>query len=87
MPTLNERPFVTFTEEQDYGLEETIPPVRSALKTLTKFSGSGKGVTLSFDADLLNNRIEWDPLTDTLTIKGIPPNLKDQLQKALKYDN
>ena len=87
LPTLNERPFVTFTEEQDYGLEETIPPVRSALKTLTKFSGSGKGVTLSFDADLLNNRIEWDPLKDTLTIKGIPPNLKDQLQKALKCDN
>ena len=87
LSTLNERPFVTFTEEQDYGLEETIPPVRSALKTLTKFSGSGKGVTLSFDADLLNNRIEWDPLTDTLTIKGIPPNLKDQLQKALKCDN
>ena len=87
LPTLNERPFVTFTEEQDHGLEETIPPVRSALKTLTKFSGSGKGVTLSFDADLLNNRIEWDPLTDTLTIKGIPPNLKDQLQKALKCDN
>ena len=87
LPTLNERPFVTFTEEQDYGLEETIPPVRSALKTLTKFSGSGKGVTLSFDADLLNNRIEWDPLTDTFTIKGIPPNLKDQLQKALKCDN
>ena len=87
LPTLNERPFITFTEEQDYGLEETIPPVRSALKTLTKFSGSGKGVTLSFDADLLNNRIEWDPLTDTLTIKGIPPNLKDQLQKALKCDN
>ena len=87
LPTLNERPFITFTEEQDYGLEEMIPPVRSALKTLTKFSGSGKGVTLSFDADLLNNRIEWDPLTDTLTIKGIPPNLKDQLQKALKCDN
>lgn len=87
LPTLNERSFVIFTEEQDYGLEETIPPVRSALKTLTKFSGSGKGVTLSFDADLLNNRIEWDPLTDTLTIKGIPPNLKDQLQKALKCDN
>ncbi len=87
LPTLNERPFVTFTEAVSYTQEETIPPVRSALKTLTKFSGSGKGVTLSFDADLLNNRIEWDPVTDTLTIKGIPPNLKDQLQKALKCDN
>ena len=84
MPTLNERPFVTFTEEQDYGLEETIPPVRSALKTLTKFSGSGKGMTLSFDADLLNNRIEWDPLTDTLTIKGIPPNFERSTSKSIK---
>lgn len=87
LPTLNEQPFVTFAEEQNYGLEESIPPVRSALKSLTKFSGSGKGVTLSFDADLLNARIHWDPMTDTLTIKGIPPNLKDQLQKALKSEN
>lgn len=87
LPTLNEQPFVAFTEEQNYGLEESIPPVRSALKSLTKFSGSGKGVTLSFDAELLNTRIQWDPMTDTLTIKGLPPNLKDQLQKALKSEN
>ena len=39
LPTLNERPFVTFTEEQDYGLEETIPPVRSALKTFNEIFG------------------------------------------------
>jgi len=69
LPTLNERPFFTFTEEQDYGLEETIPPLRSALKTLTKFSGSGKGVTLSFDADLLNNRIEWAERSTSKSIK------------------
>lgn len=87
LPTLNEQPFVAFTEEQNYGLEESIPPIRSALKSLTKFSGSGKGVTLSFDAELLNTRIQWDPMTDTLTIKGLPPNLKDQLQKALKSEN
>ena len=68
-------------------MEENIPPLRATLKSLTKFSGAGKGVTLSFDADLLNQRIYWDPITDTLTIKGIPPNLKDQLQKALKTDN
>lgn len=87
LPTLNDKPFVDFAEEQEYGLEENIPPLRATLKSLTKFSGAGKGVTLSFDADLLNQRIYWDPITDTLTIKGIPPNLKDQLQKALKTDN
>lgn len=83
IPTLNEQPFADFTAEQDYGLEQSIPPVRSALKSLTKFSGSGKGVTISFDAQLLNSRIYWDAQTDTLTIKGTPPNLRDQLQKQL----
>ena len=39
LPTLNERPFVTFTENQDYGLEETIPPVRSALKNINEIFG------------------------------------------------
>lgn len=81
LPTLKERSFSEFTAEQDYGLDESIPPVRSALKSLTKFSGSGKGITISFDAELLNNRITWDETADTLTIRGLPPNLRDQLQK------
>ena len=87
LPTLNERSFVAFAEEQNYGLEEHIPPLRSALKSLTKFSGSGKGISLTFDAELLNTRVRWDPMTDTLSINGLPPNLKDQLQKALKAEN
>lgn len=81
LPTLNEQDFAQFTQSQEYGLEESIPPVRTALKTLTKFSGSGKGVTLSFDAELLNQRVIWDELNDTLTIKGVPANLRDQLTR------
>ncbi|MDO4698711.1 MAG: nucleoid-associated protein YejK [Pasteurellaceae bacterium] len=81
LPTLNQQDFASFTETQEYGLAESIPPVRNALKTLTKYSGSGKGVTLSFDAQLLHERIIWDELNDSLTIKGIPANLRDQLQR------
>jgi nucleoid-associated protein NT05HA_1795 len=87
LPTLNQQPFVAFTQEQNYGLEDRIPPIRTALKSLTKFSGSGKGVTISFDAELLNQRILWDEAADTLTIKGLPPNLRDQLQRQLKEKN
>ena len=83
MPALNDVPFADFTQAQDYGLEQNFPPVRTALKSLTKFSGSGKGITISFDADLINQRVIWDELTDTLTIKGLPPNLRDQLQRQL----
>lgn len=81
MPTLNEIDFARFAQEQEYGLEQSIPPVRNALKTLTKYSGSGKGVTISFDAELLGERLIWDELNDTLTIKGLPANLRDQLER------
>ncbi|WP_386697301.1 nucleoid-associated protein YejK [Lonepinella sp. MS14436] len=84
LPTLNERPFVEFTQQQDYDLADSIPPVPTALKSLTKFSGSGKGVTLSFDAELINSRIIWDEQNDSITIKGLPANLRDQLQRNLK---
>lgn len=81
MPTLNEIDFARFAQEQEYGLEQSIPPVRNALKTLTKYSGSGKGVTISFNAELLGERLIWDELNDTLTIKGLPANLRDQLER------
>lgn len=81
LPKLNEQSFVDFTNQEDYSLDESIPPVRSTLKNLTKYSGSGKGITLSFDASLLNQRIFWDKEKDCLTINGLPPNLRDQLEK------
>ncbi|MGL5030513.1 MAG: nucleoid-associated protein YejK [Aeromonas sp.] len=64
---------------QEYELAERFPADRSTLRGLTKFVGSGGGLTLSFEQKLLNSRIFYDPQTDTLTIKGVPPNLKDQL--------
>ncbi|ABR74149.1 nucleoid-associated protein [Actinobacillus succinogenes] len=87
LPTLNERSFAAFAHERDYGLEESIPPLRSTLKSLTKFSGSGKGVTISFDAELINQRIIWDEAADSLTIHGLPANLRDQLRRNLTHEN
>ncbi|ADP13057.1 nucleoid-associated protein NdpA [Erwinia sp. Ejp617] len=78
---LSEKTFQAFTQEQGYELEESFPADRTTLRQLTKFAGSGGGLTLNFDAMLLGERIFWDPVTDTLTIKGTPPNLRDQLQR------
>lgn len=79
LPMLNEQDFANFAQQQAYGLDEHIPPMRNTLKSLTKYSGSGKGVTISFDAQLLGERLIWDEINDTLTIKGLPANLRDQL--------
>ncbi|MGL9720585.1 nucleoid-associated protein YejK [Symbiopectobacterium sp.] len=81
LPPLGEKTFHAFSEEQGYELEERFPADRSTLRQLTKFAGSGGGLTINFDALLLGERIFWDPATDTLTIKGTPPNLRDQLQR------
>ncbi|WP_036772528.1 nucleoid-associated protein YejK [Photorhabdus australis] len=81
LPTLGEQSFQQFSQEQGYELEESFPADRSTLRQLTKFAGSGGGLTINFDAMLFGERIFWDPVTDTLTIKGTPPNLRDQLQR------
>ena len=81
LPPLGEKSFQAFTQEQGYELEEHFPADRGTLRQLTKFTGSGGGLTLNFDAMLLGERIFWDAATDTLTIKGTPPNLRDQLQR------
>ena len=73
--------------EEIYELEESFPADRSTLRQLTKFAGSGGGLTINFDAMLLGERIFWDPATDTLTIKGTPPNLRDQLQRRTSGGN
>lgn len=78
---VSEESFRQFTARQDYKLEESFPADRNTLRQLTKFSGSGGGLTINFDAMLLDERIFWDPVSDTLTIRGTPPNLRDQLQR------
>ena len=87
IPPVGEKDFQQFTAEQGYDLEESFPADRSTLRQLTKMAGSGGGLTINFDAMLLGERIFWDPATDTLTIKGTPPNLRDQLQRRSSGGN
>lgn len=81
LPSGNEQDFNSFIIENDYDLDEEFPVDRSTLRQLKKFSGSGGGLTINFDADLLGDRIKWDPQADSLVITGLPPNLRDQLQR------
>ncbi len=78
LPEAESSDFYTFLTT-DVGLPESFPPSQSTLRTMTKYVGSGGGLNISFDQKLLGQRIAYDSTTDTLTIVGIPPNLKDQL--------
>ncbi|MFW1108303.1 nucleoid-associated protein YejK [Vibrio parahaemolyticus] len=81
LPELSNGSFAQFTEDQGYTLEENFPVESGLLRKLTKFVGAGGGINLAFDALLLGERVFYDAETDTLTIKGTPPNLRDQLTR------
>lgn len=81
LPQGESNDFYQFNQQTEKPLEDNFQADRSALKTLAKFSGQGGGVSVSFDRKLYGERVMYNPDTDTLMIKGIPPNLKDQLLK------
>lgn len=77
--------FYDFVSE-DYELETSFPPDKTLVRKLTKYVGQGGGVSISFDQKHLGDRISYDQDTDTLTIKGIPPNLREQLKRDFDCD-
>ena len=78
--------FSSFTQSLEVPLEKEIQPDPAALKQLAKFTGQGGSVSISFERKLMRDRVFYDPATDTLTIRGIPPNLKDQLNRQSSMD-
>ncbi len=80
-PSQDGTSFLDYTNEQGYELEDSFPADRSTVRKLTKYVGAGGGLNVSFDSLLLGERVFYDPETDTLTIKGTPPNLRDQLSR------
>jgi len=72
--------FYDFVSE-DYQLEENFPADRALVRKLTKYVGQGGGISISFDQKHLGSSIHYDESSDTLTIKGIPPNLREQLKR------
>ncbi len=73
--------FYAFAQGLEAPLEESFQPDRAAIKTLNKFSGQGGGISLNFDRKLLGDKVFYNAQSDTLTIRGLPANLRDQLSK------
>ncbi|MBV7316609.1 nucleoid-associated protein YejK [Shewanella sp. NIFS-20-20] len=73
--------FYDFANTGEYELDDAFPADKATLRQLKKFSGTGGGISLSFDGGHLGDRVIYDPISDTLLIKGVPANLKDQLDR------
>jgi nucleoid-associated protein len=86
-PAVPEVPFDDFSVQKGYSLEERFPVDRKTMTALVKFSGQGGGVSVGFERKLLGESVFYDQASDTLTIKKIPANLRDQIIRYLNNQN
>ncbi|KEY88731.1 nucleoid-associated protein YejK [Pseudomonas capeferrum] len=74
--------FADFIHCAGYGLSAEIPADKRTINQFRRFTGRAAGLSISFEAHLLGDKIEFDQEAGTLMIKGIPTQLVDQLKRA-----
>ncbi|VVP55053.1 Nucleoid-associated protein YejK [Pseudomonas fluorescens] len=75
--------FATFVRANDYGLSAAIPPDKKTPNKFRRFTGRADGLSISFEQHLLGSKIEFDEAGGTLTLRGLPTQLTEQLKRAV----
>jgi len=78
----NPKTFADFIRDNDYGLSSTIPVDKKTINHFRRFTGRAEGLSISFDAHLLGDKIEFDEASGTLVLRRLPTLLTDQLKRA-----
>ncbi len=74
--------FFDHIRNKDYGLSPEIPADKRTLNQLRRLSGRTEGLSISFEAHLLGSKVEFDQSGGTLTLRGLPTQLTEQLKQA-----
>ncbi|TRO29592.1 nucleoid-associated protein YejK [Ectopseudomonas mendocina] len=75
--------FYDFIRNMDYGLSPEIPADKRTLNQFRRFTGRTDGLSISFDAGLLGNKVEFDQVRGQLVIRSLPTQLVDQLKREV----
>jgi len=78
-----EQDFYQFCHQQAYPIESQFPHDQSVINKATKYSGYGNGISVSFERSHFGQDVIYNQADDSLIIRKIPPNLKDQLLALL----
>ena len=76
--------FYKFCQDQAYPIEESFPHDQTVVNKITKYSGYGGGISLSFERSHLGEDVVYNQSNDSITIYKVPPNLKAQLLALLE---
>ena len=74
------RAFYDYIRNKDYGLSPEIPADKRTLSNFMRFYGKANGLSISFEAHLLGEQVEYDESQDSLVIKHPPKGLVQQLR-------
>ena len=75
------RAFFEHIRNKDYGMAPEFPADKRTLSQFQRFTGRAEGLSISFEAHLLGSQVEYDEEHDTLIIRQLPSQLKDQLKR------
>ncbi|WP_341782655.1 nucleoid-associated protein YejK [Pseudomonas putida] len=74
--------FADFIRGGDYGIAESFAADKRTLNQYRRYTGRAEGMSISFEAHLLGDRVEFDQVSASLTIKNLPTQLVDQLKRS-----
>ncbi|MFF7859730.1 nucleoid-associated protein YejK [Pseudomonas monteilii] len=74
--------FADFIRAGDYGISESFAADKRTLTKYRRYTGRAEGMSISFEAHLLGERVEFDQASASLTIKNLPTQLVDQLKRS-----
>ncbi|VVP30199.1 nucleoid-associated protein YejK [Pseudomonas fluorescens] len=74
--------FIEHLRTQDFGLSEEFPACKKVLNKFRRFTGRAEGLSISFEQQLLGNKLEFDEQNGTLLIRNLPTQLLEQLKRA-----
>ncbi|MEZ8990049.1 nucleoid-associated protein [Vibrio breoganii] len=72
-----------YIQANGYDIEPEFPVDANVMRKLTQFKGKVRGMSIVFNKELLNERVFYDVETDTLSIKGVPPSLRNELVREI----
>ena len=79
---IDQKTFYDHIRNKDYGLSPEIPADKRTLNKFRRFTGRAEGLSISFEAHLLGDKIDYDENAGTLMIRNLPTQLRDQLKRG-----
>ena len=75
--------FLEYANSDKVRLTASFDPDLASLRRLARYSGRDAEVSVSFEASVLGNRVQYDKKTKSLTIVRLPKRLERELDRAV----